>query len=429
MEYLLFFVYLMFFTWLVTKAGFLKSSGLSSAQLIIIFLVKVIAGIFYGWVGIYYSGTAQMVDTWNYHHQSLLEYDLLWKDPGEYFTNLFTSNYPDGYGHFFASKDSYWNDLKSNVFIKFLSLINIFSFGHYYVNVVFYSFLALFGPVALYRVWKEIFPEERWKWVLVISVFLIPSFLYWCSGIHKEGMIFLALGGLSFHMYFGLKRRHFPIGRCLIILGCLATIFLLRNFLLIVIGPALLAWTLASYFPVRRRAIYFGLYGLFMVLFFTLRYIDSRLDFPQLVVDKQNAFLQLKGRSTIPIRELDPGVTSFILKTPQAFTLSAVRPYPSDIRHLLSLVAAIETNVILLLVVLYFFFHRKTVHRKDAFIYFSIFFSITLLLTIGFSVNNLGAIVRYRSIIIPFLLTPVIMQIDWNRLFDLFLSRTKRAEQ
>ena len=68
---------------------------------------------------------------------------------------------PEKPGSFFASSDSYWNDLKSNVFIKLLSIFDIFSFGHYYVNVIFYSFITLFGPLAFYKVMNDVFPKKR----------------------------------------------------------------------------------------------------------------------------------------------------------------------------------------------------------------------------------------------------------------------------
>ena len=61
MEYLLFVAYLVTFAWLVTKVKFFTRSGITQSQLIILFLVKVMAGIFYGWIGIYYSSLAQML--------------------------------------------------------------------------------------------------------------------------------------------------------------------------------------------------------------------------------------------------------------------------------------------------------------------------------------------------------------------------------
>ncbi|MGH2552324.1 MAG: hypothetical protein ACRDEB_01340, partial [Chitinophagaceae bacterium] len=101
---------------------------------------------------------------------------------------------------------------------------------------------------------------------------------------------------------------------------------------------------------------------------------------------------------------------------PQAITLSAIRPYPSDVRHILSLAAAIEIHFLLLLFILFLLIRRKGVPSRNLF-FFCIFFSVSLLLAIGFSVNNLGAIVRYRSIILPFLVIPMMVMIDWERLW------------
>ena len=90
-------------------------------------------------IGIYYGGMAQMQDTWAYHFNSIQEYQLLFNNPHEYFTNLFNDPYDTGVGGFLAGSDSYWNDLKGNVFVKLLSIFNVFSFGHYYVCLLYTS--------------------------------------------------------------------------------------------------------------------------------------------------------------------------------------------------------------------------------------------------------------------------------------------------
>jgi hypothetical protein len=54
-----------------------------------------------------------------------------------------------------------------------------------------------------------------------------------------------------------------------------------------------------------------------------------------------------------------------------------------------------------------------------------VFFSFSFLLTIGYTVNFLGAIVRYRSIVLPFLLGPVICLIDWNRISRFLFNNIK----
>lgn len=425
MEYLLFVAYLVFFAWLVTRVKFFTRTGLSQSQLIIIFLLKVMAGIFYGWIGLYYGGLAQMQDTWGFHTNSIQEYHLLFNDPHEYFTNLFRDPYQGGVTKFLESTDSYWNDLKGNVFIKILSVFNVLSFGNYYVNVIFYSFITLFGAMAIYRIMTDVFPGK--KGVILLATFLVPSFLYWTSGIHKEGLIFTGISLVVYVIYFSTLEKRISFLRVLGLAVGLMLILVLRNFIIILIVPAILAWLLANRWPKYGLAIFTSLYVFFGILFFTARYIDPRLDFPQAVVNKQQAFKNLAvAGSTIPMKDLEPSAISFLKNTPQAFNLSTIRPYPSDVRHILSLAAAIEINVLLLLFVL-FLIWRTNGHASYArnFLYFCVFFSLTLLMAIGFSVNNLGAIVRYRSVIMPLLIIPMAAQINWKRLGELIFNNIK----
>jgi hypothetical protein len=365
-----------------------------------------------------------MIDTWNYHRGGLQEYLLLTNNPHEYFTNLFY-NYDDSNGlhSFFGSKDSYWNDLKSNVFIKFLSILDIFSFGHYYVNVIFYSFISLFGPMALYRVTTDLFNTR--KLTLLISVFFVPSFFYWSSGLHKEGLLFVGVALILFHIYFAHKEQKWKASRWLGILLGLTILLLLRNFVLALIVPAILGWILANRWSNHGLASFVGVYLVCSVCFFGLRYIEPALDFPQAVVNKQQAFLQLVGNSSININHLEPTVTSFLINTPQAIMLSAARPYPSDVHHLLSLAAATETILFWLLLLLFLAFPLRQKVASKTTIYFCLFFSISLLLAIGFSVNNIGAIVRYRSIVLPLVVTFMVMHTNWSKPAKYFIQFKK----
>jgi hypothetical protein len=212
------------------------------------------------------------------------------------------------------------------------------------------------------------------------------------------------------------KRLGFKRGLCLF--AGLILILALRNFLIVLLVPAVLAWLIASRKPKYGLAIFTSLYLLFGVLFFTIRYVFPKLDFPQAVVNKQQEFKKLTaGGSTIPMKDLEPTAVSFLKNTPQAINLSTIRPYPSDVRHILSLAAALEINVLLFIFALFLFcrINGNSLQARNL-MYFCVFFSVTLLLAIGFSVNNLGAIVRYRSVIMPLLVIPMIAQIDWKRI-------------
>jgi hypothetical protein len=423
LEYLLFVVYLFFFAWIITRIKFFTGSGLSKTQLVIVFLLKIITGIFYGWIGIYYGGLAQMWDTWGFHANGLLEKDLLLHHPHAYFTNLFQSPYPGGFLKFFEAQDSFWNDLKGHVLIKVLSVFDLMSLGNYYVNVILYSFVTLFGPVAFYRVMADVFPQKKFQ--VFIATFLIPSFLYWTSGIHKEGLLFTGLGLIFYSFYAGFRDRHFGWKRWLNILLGTLLIISMRNYLLIVMIPAILAWWLSVKYPRYKWVVFPAVYFLFSLFFFTAKYINPNLDFPHAVVNKQQEFLALpNGRATIVLKQLRPDALSFAGNAPQAMAFSAARPFPGDVHHLLSLAASLEINILLLLILLSVFFRNKT-RVKNPVIIASYLFAISVLLVIGFTVNNLGAIVRYRSIIIPLIMTPVIAGIEWKKIKELLHIKIK----
>jgi hypothetical protein len=421
-HYLLFAAYLVLFAWLITKIKFFNRSGFTNSQLVIIFLLKVMAGIFYGWIGVYYGQMAQMIDTWAYHVQGLQEYKLLISHPIEFVTSLFHNDYEGGYTNFLHSQNSWWNDVKANFFIKIMAFFDLFSFGNYYINVIFYSFLSLFGPMAIYKVMKDVFPLQ--KTPVLIACFFAPSFLYWTSGLHKEGLIFLSLSLIIYHLYFGFKERKFKFSRVLLIFLGIGLMLILRNFLILALLPPLIAWILCATIKLRPIAIYSVAYLVFLILFFSAKYFVTGIDLPQAVVDKRLDFISLQGHSSVAVNELKPTFTSFLKNAPEAFSLSFLRPYPSDVRHLLSLAAAVEVGLMILFILIFLFWRRKGINLSPILL-FCVFFSAGVLFMTGYSVNNLGAIVRYRSIVFPLLFAPMVAKIDWSRIRELVFPNIK----
>lgn len=412
MEYLLFVGYLLLFAWLVTKVKFFTRTGLSQSQLVIIFFVKVIIAIFYGWIGIYYGGNAKMWDTWAFHTLGLYEYNLMLTDPGEYLTNLFRNGYDDGMSRFFESRNSYWNDLKGNVFVKMISIFDLFSFGYYYINVIFYSFLSLFGPLALYRVVNDAFPNK--KKMLAGAIFGIPSFMYWTSGMHKEGMIFTGIAVSFYCVYFARKSGYFSAKKLIALILSVLMVLILRNFIAILLVPALFTWYFSDRIKKKGLLIFSTFYIIYILFFFNIRYLVPQLDFPKAVAEKQQAFIKIKhGKTRVAIYPLEPTAKSFLEKTPQAISLTLLRPQPRDVHHALSFISVTEMFLFYLLFLLYLWKRKKETFDRNI-ILFCLFFSMSVLLAIGFSNNNIGAIVRYRSIVLPFLIIPLAVRIDWS---------------
>jgi hypothetical protein len=411
LSYLLFFVYLVLCCWLLTKSRFVKNAELSTGIVAGLFLLKVIAGILLGWA---MSKTTYLADTWAFHQDGLIEYHLLFSNPKEYFLNFFQSNYGTTYGGFFQSSHSYWNDLRDNLIGKLLSIFDIFSFGNYYINVVFYNFIIFFGNIGLFRVFNHIYQNK--KNILIITCFLLPSLLFYSSEIHREGIVLALIGIIVFNIYYALNDTGFTLQRIIYILLSLSFIFLLRNFIFITILPALAAWIIAH--NKKRRAIwaFIIIYTISILVFFNLSSISPRLNLPEKVAEREQSFLSLpKANTSIPINLLQPTFRSFVSNIPEGLDHALLRPCINDI-HLAKFLMPFAGEVflyelILIVFILFYIKNRKEAKSPHPFILFGLFFSLSVFLMIGYTIPVIGAIIRYRAIYFPFILTPLLCNI------------------
>jgi hypothetical protein len=196
LNYLLFAFYLVILCSLLLRVPFIKNAGIGSGTLLSLFLLKILAGIAIGWIAIHIYGPGN--DYWDTNDYAREEFQLLQTNPVKYLINIFTSSYQGGYGGVFSSGNSYWNDLKGNIVIKLVSIFNIFSRGDYYINSLFFNFIIFFAHVILYRLFIKIYPDRQ-VWV-IIGCFLLPSTLYFSSGIHKDGLVLLLMAVLIYSL-------------------------------------------------------------------------------------------------------------------------------------------------------------------------------------------------------------------------------------
>ncbi|MGE5106804.1 MAG: hypothetical protein ACM3H8_04635 [Sphingobacteriales bacterium] len=379
--------------------------------MIVLFILKVFAGVVYGYI---YRQTPDhhiYADTWRFFYESKEETDLLFNNPGKYFTDLFNNPYEKGYQRLFSGHQSYWSDLKSNFMVKLVSVFNIFSLKQYYVNVIFYSFITFFGPVALYRLYNKIFPGKNT--LLFIGCFLIPSFLYWCSGLHKDGFIFSGIAFIMYHIDKMTTEEGFSFKRSLYILLCLILIFPLRNYITVALLPAITAWLLSVKWKQKKWIAFSLVYFFFGTLFFTSRFINPKINLPLSVSMRQAEFAKLKGNSFIETTKLLPGLKSFVRNLPEALNHSLLRPYPTEIKSIIYIPAAIEVMAYLILFLL-FIFKGKNIFNQPS-VLFVFFFSFSLLILIGYIIPFIGAIVRYRSLLLPFLITPLLCSVSLRK--------------
>ncbi|MEO9100423.1 MAG: hypothetical protein ABI267_08885 [Ginsengibacter sp.] len=356
----------------------------------------------------------------------VVEFNLLFHNPHEYLANLFHNPYVNGYSRILDDYHSFWNNIRSILIAKMLSVFDIFSLKNFWINTLFFNFLIFFGCVALYKVFINLFPKCYYP--LIFIIFLLPSALFFSAMIHRDGLIFLSISMIVYHLYFLLNYRSFSKKRILIISLFLILIFLLRNFVFIALISALVAWIIAHKFTKRAFLSFVVIYLIAGILFFCSGLISSKTDLPKYMSERQKSFIEVGklANSNVPLQTLSPNFKSFIINAPQALNHALMRPYLSKIKNWQFAPFAVEILFFEILFLLFIFFHKKKMVINPV-IYFCLFLGFSMMMMIGYTVPIIGSIVRYRSIYLIFLLIPIIGYMDWEKILNLFKNQRIHA--
>ncbi|HLG03317.1 MAG TPA: hypothetical protein VI731_06955, partial [Bacteroidia bacterium] len=113
---------------------------------------------------------------------------------------------------------------------------------------------------------------------------------------------------------------------------------------------------------------------------------------------------------------LEPRFSSILKALPGAFYRTLFRPYLWEAKKPLFIFPALE-NIFFILIVILIFIYPQTPSHASLF-GFCLVFSILLIAVAGLTTPVLGALVRYRSLALPFLFLGLLMLLDLNKLMS-----------
>ena len=412
MYYFLFILFAAGGYFIISKSRLRRASGISVNNFRLVYLLKVLLAAFVAYVFSHYQpGNDYMV----FHQEGYLEYELLKSDPATFFTNITDSFYDNKYGNFFSSVGSFWNDLRNNLVIKLSALLNIVTLGNFYVNTLLFSLLTFCGQLTLYNFLKQVLQKD--KRPAFIASFLLPSTLIFIAAIHKDGIIFTALAFFSLNLYQGSKKGFTP-GKILSLLFCFVILFFIRSYVALVIAAACLLFILILKLKYKPVYIITCFILVSWLSIFTLERLVPNFKPLHLIVQKQTDFLAIeKANTQINIPLLSPNIVNLTKEAPAALSRAILHPNPLAFSDPVYLFFAIENTIYLCLFLLFFIVHRKIIYSElnKATLVYCLSICVLIFLFIGYTIPVSGAILRYKSIYLPYLLGFVIAGINWNK--------------
>lgn len=396
--YLLTIVYgLVIITWLL-KARYFRLQGLAYGSAAVLFVVKTILAGLYLWVYQHYYGGG---DTMLYLRDGQIIYDTLYTNPKAYLMLCFGPSDLSEVPALIATQVDamgFWHDTGHYMVVRSIALMNLVSFGVPMVNYMFMALLSSLGLIFIYKALCLVTKPNRW---LQLAVFGIPSVLFWTSGLHKEGLVLFFAGAFITDGTKLLKGDIKPLW----IFGCIVgfgMLFLVRDFVAILMLPAVFALLLARGLPKHAWAVFLTVYSLTLLMgvYIPLPGGGSYLD---LILTKQEQFRALQdGGTEMTVQALKASTVSLIANLPGAFYRALISPLELINGSWPQTLSAIETLALLCMTLFAFLKKDHSKALKDPYALAFLFMGISLLLLIGYIVPNIGAIVRYRSIALLF---------------------------
>lgn len=425
MEIFLSLFYTALFIFLIHKLNFFDAIGLSRKTISFFFLIKILFGLGVWCVYTFYYTDRSANDTFKFFDDAGIMFSAIYHHPMHYVQMVLGINTDASYLIPYYKQMANWYKPweaatfhNNRIIIQFNAFVHLFSFGYYNVHTVFMCFLSLVGLTGIYKTFVLLLKNKSKE--LAFAVFLIPSVLFWGSGVLKEGIILFALGLFIFYSYHYLFSKRSLIGFVWIVFSAIILAFT-KIYVFAAIMPCFLALILIKTTGNKYVFVKFlGVHFLLFIMAINVYRVNNEWDVLKSLKHKQWAFTEIAKRgnagSLIATRTLQPNTIGLIENTPEAITNTLFRPHLFEAGSLFMFMSALENLLLILLIIASVVFFKKPHKEALPLLYLSIFFVFSLALLIGLVNPVLGSIVRFRIPLLPFLAIIFILLLDKEKM-------------
>jgi len=414
----LYLLYFALFVWLIFKWSFFEIEGAHKKHFAFFFLLKVVAGISLTLIYTYYYTDQAKADIYRYFNDSKIISSVLFTNPLAWLKIMTGYGIDEPEVFKYVLPTQYFshpgNDIVTNntFIIRVNVLLNYLSFSNIYINTLFLNFISFIGLTALFKSLRSYFTE--FQQILYVPLFLLPSVLFWSSGLLKESLLLTGMAGflqIYLHEKFNAYKPWLIAGISSLVGFFILTVTKLQ--VAIIGGLAVF-----SFWQFRKNSIYVRLFFPF-ILFGAIAYIYGNYAC-YLLLEKRNEFVELalkeNAGSFLDTRFIEPIATSLIKLLPEAFVNSVLRPFIWDGGKAFQKIFAVENFFFLLLLILPLRYFKFPKGEKLLLCLCFLLFALANYIIIGITVPVMGAIVHYRVIAAPFLVLAVLLATDLERL-------------
>lgn len=345
--------------------------------------------------------------------------NLFWENPFAYFEELwrtddqrtvyknfsFVTGYPDS--HIYMEIESFFVS-------KVASLFTFITFKGYLLMSLIFAFFTTIATMSLFSLVKSYnLHNERF---IALALFFIPSLSFWCGGISKDTLMWIAVCYFIVHAHQVITvDKKATLWNWIILLLCLYVMYRVRSFMIMaVIVPLLFSYSVRitkkfgkgslPSLGFKSIIVFFGVAGIFYFLQTSIadQYLEEAA-----VINYDMTTNKTYGTNRYDLWITDYSPAGMLKAAPASIIAGIFRPFIWESLNVSLILNGIESTVLLFFTARLFFggrFRRTiSVVRSNEFLIFAFFFAIILAFFAGFTSILFGVLVRFKAPVLPFL--------------------------
>ena len=397
---LLFFIY---------RFDFFKIQEINPAWPYAAFLFKLLLGFanYYIWLNIIGHG-----DSLRYFHDSQIVYQSLFDNPTYFFELITRSSLENVPEHLIPYQKELFIEWHVNEYhmVRLLAILNVFTFGNVWANIVLIAFGSYAATMGLFKSFKRFLViDADKKNRIFLFLFFLPSIVFWTGGLLKEAPVFMLLCVIIIQLFTiesSPNRNKTPAKPLLILVVCIYALFLIRDYLAILVSLNLLllffARTIVKPQYLNKTFIINSI--TVIVLFFAVPIVFPQLNYFHYAQSEQTYFLNGEPDPDYKFSAIGGDGIAVIKQIPYALNNIFFRPNLMHSDSVFRLYQSVELIIVWLIIVFLAIKMLRQKHPFSATALFMIIVAIELLGIYGLMVTDADTLSRYRSIPLFFIL-------------------------
>lgn len=359
-------------------------------------------------------------DSINYWRNAEMLNNLLFENPWFYWQEMIYDNSDNNVlAHFNSTTgipiSDFYNEVETFFVCKIGSVFSFFTFGSYILLQIVFAFITFIASWRLFEMVRS-FNLHSDK-TIALAIFGIPSLGFWCSGLSKDTILFIAVCYAFYYLNILISTQQKSKKRYWVFL-LLAFLLMLkiRPFILMaVLAPMFMAYGVRLSNKINRGNIvqflskltFFSVCILAFAFFLQSSAAETFINEAKVVnLDLTNNAIY--GNKKYSLGDLEFSPIGMVKALPQTLMAGLFRPYLWESFNLSLILNGLESLMLLFLTIRFFTIkklkERLYLIQKTEFLIFSLFFVLIIAYIAGYTSVLFGILVRIRAPLIPFLL-------------------------